>query len=328
MNFQCKNCGGNMVFRPKDQKMYCPYCDGVDCEEQAGNDSLTVCASCGAEIKIGQFTSASRCPFCNNYLIFDERVENAYKPDSIIPFKLDKDMAVGAIDKEFKKRIFAPASFLSEKSLESMDGYYVPFFMYDYKADSVYEGEGTKVRSWRAGDYDYTETSFFAINRRMHAEYDNIPVDASTEMDDATMDLMEPYDYKALMSFAPKYLSGFFGEIYNNTSDAYQDRAAKKAVSASAKLLHESISGYSTLRPRIDNTTLTNGDVDYSLLPVWIYKYKWAGKDYPFYVNGQTGKVIGKTPVSKLKVLVYSLTAGLLVWGGMEMILRLIGGMM
>lgn len=324
MNFQCKNCGGNMVFAPASQNMYCPYCDGENCESIDGNDSLTVCASCGGELTIGEFTSASRCPYCNNYLVFDKRVEGQYRPDTIIPFKLNKDMAVKAIEKEFKKRTFAPISFLSEKSLEDMAGYYVPFFLYDYHADGVYDGEGTKVRKWTSGNYDYTETSYYHIRREMSVEYDNIPVDASTDMDDKTMDLIEPYDYAQLTSFDPKYMSGFFGEVYNNTAEAYEERAKVKAVESAATILHQSISDYTFTSHTVDTTTLTGKDVDFALFPVWVYKYSWAGREFPFFINGQTGKVIGKTPISKLKVLLYSATLGGVIAIGIKLALMIL----
>ena len=326
MNFQCKNCGGNMIFAPARQKMYCPYCEGEDTETVAGNDSLTVCASCGAEVDPGEYKSSDKCPYCGNFLVFNKRVEGDYKPDSIIPFKLDKDMAVAAMDKEFKKRLFAPVSFLSEKSLESIKGAYVPFFLYDYLADSEFSGEGTKVKRWSSGNYDYTETSYYSIERVMHASFDNIPVDASLEMDDYTMDLMEPYDYSELMSFDPKYLSGFFGEIYNDTADKFADRAKKKAADSAEVLMKKSIGGYNSMKTLVDRTTLTDQKIDYALFPVWVYKYRFRGKDFNFYVNGQTGKVIGKTPVSVLKVIIYSVFSGLLFYGGIEGLLGIITG--
>ncbi len=310
MNFQCKNCGGNMVYSPEKKNLYCPFCEGVDTGEVKGDRSLTVCPSCGGELTVGQFTSSSRCPYCNNYLVFDERVEGEYKPDMIIPFSVSKEQAVKNIDNTFKKRTFTPSTFLSEKSLKGMDGYYVPFFLYNYDAEGNYRGMGTKVRSWRSGNYNYTETSFFDVERKMLVSYENVPADASEEMNDEIMDLMEPYNYKLLTDFDPRFMSGFFGEVYNDTKEKYEDRAKKKVVSSASALLHNSLNGYATLTPSLDTTSLTGKDTYFAIFPVWKYDYTWAGKDYPIYVNGQSGKVVGKTPVSKLKVLFYSLTAG------------------
>lgn len=313
-----------MVWSPENDAMYCPYCDGKDCETQSGNDSLTSCASCGGEIIINDLASSSRCPYCGNYLVFDSRVTDKYKPDSIIPFKISKKAAVEAMDKEFAKRTFAPTSFLSEKTLESMNGFYVPFFMYDYDVLSEYEGTGTKVKSWSSGNYDYTETSYYDVRRKMTVSYDNVPVDASYAMDDSTMDLMEPFDYKKLCEFDPKYLSGFFGEVYNDTADAFEERAKFKVSSSVTSFMRNSLSSYSSLRSTVDKTTLTSGKIDYSLLPIWLYVYKYAGKLYRFYVNGQNGKVVGKTPVSLLKVFAYSLTVGGFVFGLFAFIFRIL----
>ena len=38
------------------------------------------------------------------------------------------------------------------------------------------------------------------------------------------------------------------------------------------------------------------------LLPLWIAAYRYEDRLYTFLVNGQTGKVVGKRPVSKLRV--------------------------
>jgi hypothetical protein len=48
-------------------------------------------------------------------------------------------------------------------------------------------------------------------------------------------------------------------------------------------------------------------------MPVWQYVYQYKNKDYPFYVNGETGKIIGTVPLSKGKVWAYSLTLWVLL---------------
>ena len=313
-----------MVFSPEKQQMYCSFCDGTDCDYETGDGSLTTCSSCGGELTIGQFVSASKCPYCGNYLIFDERVKNEFKPDEIIPFKIGKKQAVEAMEKEFKKRKFTPVSFLSERTLGDMEGRYVPFFLFDFSARGEFSGTGTTVRKWRSGNYDYTETSYYDIQRLMDVSYDNVPADASEEMPDYKMDLIEPYQYEALTGFDPRYLSGFFGEIYNKTAAGYADRARAKADESAKKLLRDSVGGYASVSPVVERVSLTDGKVDYALFPVWVYNYKWKDRVFPFYVNGQTGKVIGETPISKLKVLLYSLTLGGIIYGVMLLILMIL----
>ena len=42
----------------------------------------------------------------------------------------------------------------------------------------------------------------------------------------------------------------------------------------------------------------------YILVPVWISSFMYKGKNYQFVVNGQTGKVGGKAPISALRVAI------------------------
>ncbi|MCR5691016.1 MAG: hypothetical protein K6G62_02245 [Eubacterium sp.] len=325
MNFQCKSCGGNMVFDPGKQAMICPHCGGKNTETREGDDSLVTCAACGGQIEIGTYESSSRCPYCQNYLIFDSRVEGDYEPDLIIPFQLSKEKAIQAMEEAFKKRTFTPMSFLSQKTLESMKGVYVPFFFHDYDLSGRFLGKGKKVRSWRSGNYIYTETSIYEVERQMKASFQGIPVDASIAMDDGTMDLMEPYRDEKFTDFDPKYMSGFYGEVYNMPAEELRPRADVKANEYGQNLMRESLGDYSSLQPEVQEIRSETGKVSYGLLPVWVYKYRWMGKEYPFYVNGQTGKVVGVTPISRLKVAFYACSLGFFLGSILEMLVFMLG---
>ena len=305
MIFKCKNCGGNVVFEPGRGRMYCPHCESEESQDTIQGGSLTQCVNCGAPIEIQDYTSASRCEHCGCYIVFNERVEGTYEPHMILPFRINKDNAVAIMEKEFGKRLFTPRDFMSVKSLEKMVGIYVPFWLYDYKACYDFAGEGTRVRSWRSGNTEYVETSYYEVIRKMDVDFNKIPVDASYAMEDGVMDLMEPYDYRVLQDFEPKYMSGFYGEVYNQGAPELEGRAQKKAQSASEELMQASLSGYNSMKTFRKDLNLQRDGVNYALMPVWQYLYRYKDKTYQFHVNGQTGKVIGATPVSKAKVLSY-----------------------
>lgn len=305
MIFKCKNCGGNVVYEPSRGKMYCPHCESVDSEDTIQGGSLTQCVNCGAPVQVQQYTSASRCEHCGSYIVFNERVEGVYEPHLLLPFRVNKNSAVAAMEKEFGRRLFTPSDFMSTKSLEKMVGIYVPFWLYDYKVCYDFVGEGTKVKSWRSGNTEYVETSYYEVLRKMDVDFDKIPVDASYAMEDGVMDLMEPYDYQMLQGFEPKYMSGFYGEIYNQGSPELEGRAQIKARNASEELMNKSLQGYNSVKPFRKDLNLQRDGINYALMPVWQYEYRYRDKTYQFHVNGQTGKVIGTTPVSKGKVLAY-----------------------
>lgn len=325
MIFKCKNCGGNVVYSPEKEKMYCPYCDSLESEErQCEQQGSSVCVNCGGELHIEDYTSASQCPYCSSYIIFDERVSGEYTPHLILPFKVTKDAVKKMLQTKFKNSVFAPSDFFSDAKLDSMQGMYVPFWLYDYQAKGYYDGEGTKVRTWRSGDRQYTETSVYRIVREMEASFDKVPVDASEGMPDSTMDLMEPYDYKALEAFKAEYMSGFYGERYNRDADYMEYRAQTKVMQDASVMLHSSISGYATSRATRDGVELQRTEANFALFPVWVYNYRYKGQDYKFHVNGQTGKIVGKVPILPGKVVAYGATVFGLIFSFMLMLRYLV----
>lgn len=327
MNFQCKSCGANMVYSPERQALYCPHCDGGKYVEQKGNGSLTSCPSCGGDLNAGDFASTTQCPFCGTNIILDERISGQYRPSQVLPFVLSKEDAIEALEEEFEGRKFTPSSFLSEKTLVDMKGYYVPFFIYDYHVDSKYVGEAVKMRSWREGNYDCTETSYYKLYRELKVDYDNVPVDASISMNDDTMDLLEPFDYELLTDFDPTVMSGFLGEIYNLSADELAERAEEKISDSADTIMKESMTNYTLRKAEVDNVSMERGETEFVLLPVWQYTYKHAGKEFVFYINGQSGKVVGKTPIDAGKVALYGITCAAL-WGlTLDAIVGLLSGL-
>lgn len=322
MVYKCENCGGNVVYSPEKHKMYCPYCESEESQKiQQGNGEISICPDCGGEVPMKEHTSATRCPYCGNYLIFEERVEGAYLPGMMIPFQLGKETCKGLLRDKFKRKVFAPTDFLSEVRLNGMEGTYVPFWFYDFDVNADYQGEGTRVRSWSSGNMRYTETSYYDVRRNMDISFQDIPVDASEAMPDDVMDLMEPYDYKQLTDFDPKYMSGFFAEKYNVSGDAVKGRAQQKMTEDSNALMKNEISGYNSVRQQRNDIHIRREEQKYGLLPVWKYIYQYRGQEYPFYVNGQTGKIVGTVPLSVRKVWAYAGT----IWGCLAVICTCLG---
>lgn len=326
MIFKCKNCNGNVVYSPEQHKMFCPFCESTDSEERKDYEAgeIQICPECGGEVPVLEHTSATKCPYCDNYLIFNERVEGAYEPSHIIPFQIGLESCKKMIREKFKKCLFAPVDFLSEVRLNSMQGTYVPFWFYDFDVNVDFQGEGTRVRHWSSGDYRYTETSYYNVVRNMDVGFLKIPADASEQMPDSIMDLMEPYDYKMLEGFKPEYMSGFYAEKYNMPAETNLDRARQKMTEDTAQLLADTYKGYASVRQLRRNINVQGSSHEYGLLPVWKYIYHYQGKDYPFYVNGQTGKIVGTAPLSKGKVWAY---AGSL-WAILTLMLLLVNGIL
>ena len=101
------------------------------------------CPSCGAEIMTAESTAATECYYCGNPVVLGSRLSGEFKPDSVIPFALTKDMAVDAFMKMCGKKKFLPAGFANKKQFEKMQGVYFPYWYVDEKMQSSAVATGT-----------------------------------------------------------------------------------------------------------------------------------------------------------------------------------------
>lgn len=326
MIYRCVNCGGNVLYDPKSGHMKCQSCGGSDCEEVISSETPLICPACGTRIVYrNEYGSAAKCPSCGLHIIRDDFVKYPYGADTVIPFKLSKRDAEEKLREEFGKKLFMPGSFLKDKTLERLKGVYVPFWLYDYDSNVDYHAVGTRVRTWVSGDRRYTETSYFDVFRKLHIDYSDIPVDASLDMADHIMDLMEPYKYEQMETHDNKYLSGFESEIYNFTPDELSERAQKKANGYSEKWARQDTGTYATLtNERINAQNNLKGN-KFALLPVWIYEYRYKNQNYTFYVNGQTGKCVGQPPKDMGRAIGMTALLGASVFAALSGLTLLLG---
>ena len=306
MYYKCNQCGAPLTYSPEKKAMYCGHCDGINTEALTPGSSGAQCTNCGAPLTIKPYASAMQCEHCGCYLILDEGVSGQYQPHLILPFSVGRESAKDIIKNHLKSNTFLPSGFVKEANLNTIEGEYVPFWLFDYQANFNYEAKATRVRHWTSGDTAYTETSVYMLYRNMDIDYQLIPADASKAMDDKKMDLVEPYDYSALTKFDTKYMSGFTAEVYNFYANELEPRAREKAASYSKKLMDDTVSGYASVTPVVQDLLINTTAQNYALMPVWAYRYTYDNKIYEFFINGQTGKIVGEAPVSKPKAFLYS----------------------
>ena len=63
--------------------------------------------------------------------------------------------------------------------------------------------------------------------------------------------------------------------------------------------MRRTVNGYLAVTPITKEIVLTRNDIRYALLPVWFMTTRYKGKTYSFVINGQSGKMSGKLPISR-----------------------------
>lgn len=289
---------------------------------QWDNESVQyVCNSCGATVITDQNTTATFCAFCGSPAIIAERLVQERTPDYVIPFQYGRDAAINGFFEWCKAGRFTPVQFVKKENVEKITGLYVPFWLFDTEADMNLSAEGKKVSSRTTGRSTYTTTSYYKVIRSRHIDWNNIPLDGATRIDDKLMEIVEPFEYEDLKPFDMKYLAGFFADKYDLSADKLMERLTKRLSSYVDRIFKESTKSYNSVSKVADTTRYQEPTFHYALMPVWILNYKYLGKTYTFAMNGQTGKIAGDPPVSRVKIIVL----GLAVLPAAACICRLIG---
>lgn len=320
-NYTCKNCGAGLSFEPASGKWNCQYCRSSFNKEELDHQHGDVgaedlhedfselesyhCESCGAQLIADETTTATFCVYCRNPVVIKEKFKGVFEPRYVIPFKVTKQQAEDIYRGWMKKRIFAPSNFKNDEEIEKITGIYAPFWLFDCEVDAQISGNGTRVSSWRSGNTEYTRTQHYHVERQGHVHYEKVPVDSATKLDDAFMKLIEPFDYKELKDFSMHYLTGFMAERYDvdvsESSKVMEDRVESYAKNR----VRETINGYNSFNMTSDHETLSHVVSHYGLLPVYVLINKFKDKEHLFLINGQTGKVVGQTPLDLKKQLLF-----------------------
>ena len=111
-----------------------------------------------------------------------------------------------------KGKFLLPKAFKTENRIQELKGVYVPFWLYDCEAAADIRCRGTRIRVWRRGDREYTETSHYLVSRSGTIAFDSVPVDGSRKMADDLMESIEPYRYQEGKAFQPAYLAGYLAD--------------------------------------------------------------------------------------------------------------------
>ncbi|MNJ50561.1 hypothetical protein D3C77_458370 [compost metagenome] len=124
-------------------------------------------------------------------------------------------------------------------------------------------------------------------------------------MNDELMDKLEPFPYDQLKSFKTPYLAGYIAEKYSYNDHELLPRAKDKIRSYIESAISSSVTGYTSINFTNKQIDTRVKNTDYCLLPVWMVHYDYNKLEYTFAMNGQTGKVVGKPPISKAKVMAW-----------------------
>ena len=324
-NVKCDGCGSNMVFDPEDQRLECPHCgnsksfatdamakeinilEGFESSAKWESSAAAFsCDNCGAKVVLGGGETATVCPFCGTAHAMKKEELQGVKPNALIPFAFNVEKALSLGKDWARKRFFAPRKFKKNICSDNLKGVYTPCFTFDSYTTSYYEGRigKTHVRTVGSGKNRRTQTYIVWRNIRgtfLH-NFDDVLITAGSKFNQSNLDKVSPFETNVSKEYEENYLLGFMAYQYDEDfSECWQK--AKGRIDAELRRLILSQYVHDTVAYLNVSTAHEKVTYKYVMLPVYVGNFKYKQKLYNYFINGSSGKVGGKTPLSALKIV-------------------------
>jgi Zn finger protein HypA/HybF involved in hydrogenase expression len=334
--FACPACGAEAVWNPARQALVCPFCgtispatidaagaivehDLVAALRSIGDDKrgwqvekrYVKCRSCQAISVMDPGRQAQRCEFCGSAEIVPyEQVKDAFRPESLLPFKVGEDRARDGIRAWYGRLWLAPNALKRGALTDTVKGVYLPYWTFDAKADATWTAE--------AGHYYYTTETYAdgsgrtqtrevrqvrwepAAGRLQHV-FDDDLVCASVGIHAGLLRGVEPFPTDELKPYEAAYVAGWVVERYQiDLVDAAM--AARAAMDEEVRRLCAAQIPGDTYRNLDVRTVYSGQSFKHILAPIWLLTYHFGSRSFQAVMNGVTGTIQGEYPKSWVKL--------------------------
>jgi Zn finger protein HypA/HybF involved in hydrogenase expression len=347
--FACPSCGGEANWNPAKQKLVCPFCGtespaqlgaageiaehdlvaalrgiGDDQRGWAAEKHQVKCQSCQAISVLDPERQAQNCEFCGSaQLVEYTETKPAFRPESVLPFKIAEAAARDGIRAWYGKLWLAPNALKRRALTDTVKGMYLPYWTFDAHVDASWTAE--------AGHYYYTTESYTengqtrtrqvqhvrwqpAAGRLQHF-FDDDLVCASVGVHPGLLRGIEPFPTSELKPYDAGFVAGWVVERYqiDIVTAAQRARAAMDAQLQSLCAAQIPGDTYRNLNVRADYSGQTFKHI---LAPVWLLTYTYGARSFQCLMNGVTGAIRGEYPKSpwKIALLVLAILIGVVIF--------------
>ena len=336
------------MWNPAKQKLVCPFC-GTESPakiDTAGNviehDLVAAlrgiddgargwqaerrqvkCQSCNAISVLDPARQAQNCDFCGSaQLVPYEEAKDAFRPESVLPFRISETDARDRIRAWYGKLWLAPNALKRRALTDTVRGVYLPYWTFDAQVHADWTAE--------AGHY-YTTSESVMVNGRLEQRqvqhvrwepaagsldhfFDDDLVCASIGVHADLVRGIEPFPTgtDALKPYSAAFVAGWLVERYQIDLVGAAQRA-RDAMNAKIESMCASQVPGDTYRNLVVHADYAGQTFKHVLLPVWLLRYSYGARAFQCVINGASGAVRGEYPKSPWKVALLVLAVLLVV---------------
>lgn len=334
LQLPCPSCGGKLAYSAEKQKIACRYC-GYTEDINTANDLIKEqpldaklvsealyepekqgkrvfdCDNCGSKFMMETTEVKVTCTFCNSHNVNVEAFTHQYiQPSGVLPFKVSRKKALELFKIWIRKGIFHPNKLKRMAKVENLHGIYLPFFTYDANTVANWSGEAgyhyTETQTYRDSEGNtqtrtVTRTRWVPRSGTLRHFFDDVLIVASNGLTQSEIEKVNPFLLENAVNYDPKLLLGWEAEVYSKTLKEGAEVAENIMDQELRSMSSRELGGDTQRRLRVVSRKFDK-TYKHIILPVWLATYVYNNKVYHFLVNGQTGKVGGKKPLSWIKI--------------------------
>lgn len=347
--YRCPNCNSEMIYDAAARGLRCDHCGttrevpaegpaasqiqaydlmaGLRQEQLGGMGrpaKAVRCKECGATVQYEPNVTTAKCLFCDSsYVAPHESSTKAIRPESLIPFQIDKAAASKRFSEWIGRLWFRPSDLKQRAKLENLDGVYIPYWVYNAHVHSRWTAD--------AGYYEYVTVTkrdsegkertvqerrirWVPASGQREDDYRDLLVCASSGLPSRFVARIENFNCASLVPYNPGYLAGWRAEEYVIGLQEGWDRCSQRIAAEQYRRCAADVPG-DTHRALSVNNSFSNVTWRHVLLPIWIAAYRYRQKAYRFVVNGQTGQLAGEAPWSWVKLTILFLVIAAVIAG-------------
>ncbi|XXV10056.1 hypothetical protein WMF24_18370 [Sorangium sp. So ce1335] len=286
------------------------------------------CETCGASLRVEADQRTAVCPYCASPSVVERPPSHDRPlPHFVLGFTTSRESAQGAVKAWLGKRSFFVQSGVKTATIDAIRGVYTPAYLYSAMAQTRYAAQiGENYQETET--YTTTDEKGNTVTRTrvvtrtehrhlegQHATYVmDVLVVASRAVPNAELEAVEPFDLRTMRRYTPAVLSGWIAEEPTMTQDECYALARREALEKIGRDLAAFMPGDShhglAYETRLDRETL-----ELLYVPLWVLAIRHDPQKPPFRVliNGQTGAIHGKAPLSWVKIALAVLLVLLLI---------------
>ena len=342
--FACPSCGGEAVWNAGKRALVCAFCGtvapmelpveggegivehdlvralqgiGADGRGWAAEKRSVKCQSCQAVTVFDPVHVAQKCDFCGSAaLVPFEEMGAPIRPESLLEFRMTAVEVRDRVKVWYGSRWFAPSGFKSRALTDTLRGIYLPYWTFDaevlaeWTAESGYyywETESYEDSNGRRQTRQVQRTRWENSAGSVRHFFDDELVPGSKGVAAELLRKIEPFPTRTdLKPYDPGYVSGWVVEQYQIDLVGAAGSARAVMEGKMVGLCAAEVPGDTQRGLRV-SSDYSGQTFKHLLVPVWVLAYTYGSGSFQVIVNGYTGAIAGKHPLSWGKIFLVGL---------------------